>query len=251
MADRERRRRRRQQPRPHAPVGARRRDRRRRHGQGDRAWWRVALLAGDLSLDVEYDLRTGVYRHLLTLEQHYHDDHQTGQLLSRATADVTAIRVFLGYGLIFITQYVAARRRGHRAADLDEPAARARLVRARAAHDLALGPLLAAVVPDPARRAAARRRRDDAGRGGDRRRARDQGLRAGGSRGRPLRAALRGRLPPAGRRHAPAGHLPAAARPRAAARRRDRALRGRARRGGRLAHDRRLLPVQPVPRACW
>ena len=65
------------------------------------------LLAGNLSLDVEYDLRTGVYRHLLTLEQHYHDDHQTGQLLSRATADVTAIRVFLGYGLIFITQYVA------------------------------------------------------------------------------------------------------------------------------------------------
>jgi ABC-type multidrug transport system fused ATPase/permease subunit len=65
------------------------------------------LLAGNLSLDVEYDLRTGVYRHLLTLEQQYHDDHQTGQLLSRATADVTAIRVFLGYGLIFITQYLA------------------------------------------------------------------------------------------------------------------------------------------------
>ena len=65
------------------------------------------LLAGNLSLDVEYDLRTGVYRHLLTLEQGYHDDHQTGQLLSRATADVTAIRVFLGYGLIFITQYLA------------------------------------------------------------------------------------------------------------------------------------------------
>ncbi|MDX6526056.1 MAG: ATP-binding cassette, subfamily bacterial [Gaiellales bacterium] len=65
------------------------------------------LLAGNLSLDVEYDLRTSVYRHLLTLEQHYHDDHQTGQLLSRATADVTAIRVFLGYGLIFMTQYVA------------------------------------------------------------------------------------------------------------------------------------------------
>ena len=65
------------------------------------------LLAGNLSLDVEYDLRTGVYRHLLSLEQTYHDDHQTGQLLSRATADVTAIRTFLGYGLIFITQYLA------------------------------------------------------------------------------------------------------------------------------------------------
>jgi ABC-type multidrug transport system fused ATPase/permease subunit len=65
------------------------------------------LLAGNLSLDVEYDLRTGLYRHLLSLEQRYHDDHQTGQLLSRATSDVTAIRTFLGYGLIFITQYLA------------------------------------------------------------------------------------------------------------------------------------------------
>ncbi|MEO9176196.1 MAG: ABC transporter ATP-binding protein, partial [Gaiellales bacterium] len=65
------------------------------------------LLAGNLSLDVEYDLRTGLYGHLLSLEQTYHDDHQTGQLLSRATADVTAIRTFLGYGLIFITQYLA------------------------------------------------------------------------------------------------------------------------------------------------
>jgi ABC-type multidrug transport system fused ATPase/permease subunit len=65
------------------------------------------LLAGRLSLDVEYDLRTGLYRHLLSLEQKFHDDHQTGQLLSRATADVTAIRTFLGYGLIFMTQYIA------------------------------------------------------------------------------------------------------------------------------------------------
>src|SRR6201989_1202297 len=65
------------------------------------------MLAGNLSLDVEYDLRTDVYRHLLSLEQTYHDEHQPGQLLSRATADVSAIRVFLGYGLIFITQYLA------------------------------------------------------------------------------------------------------------------------------------------------
>src|SRR5947209_7746493 len=31
------------------------------------------MLAGNLSLDVEYDLRTKVYRHLLSLEQTYHD----------------------------------------------------------------------------------------------------------------------------------------------------------------------------------
>src|ERR1700710_2999909 len=32
------------------------------------------------------------------------DTQQTGQLMSRATVDLGAIRFFLGYGLIFITQ---------------------------------------------------------------------------------------------------------------------------------------------------
>jgi ABC-type multidrug transport system fused ATPase/permease subunit len=61
-------------------------------------------LAGRLSLAVEYDLRNRVYAHLQRLSYSFFDRHQTGQLLSRATVDVQAVRVFLGYGLIFFSQ---------------------------------------------------------------------------------------------------------------------------------------------------
>jgi ABC-type multidrug transport system fused ATPase/permease subunit len=66
------------------------------------------LVAGHLSLNVEYDLRQSLYTHLQRLSFGFYDRHQTGQLLSRATSDVSAVRMFLGYGLVFITQYGAS-----------------------------------------------------------------------------------------------------------------------------------------------
>ena len=66
------------------------------------------LIAGHLSLNVEYDLRQALYTHLQRLSFGFYDRHQTGQLLSRATSDVSAVRMFLGYGLVFITQYGAS-----------------------------------------------------------------------------------------------------------------------------------------------
>jgi len=62
------------------------------------------LIAGRVSLGVEYDLRGRVYGHLLSLELAFFDRQQTGQLMSRATLDLQAVRFFLGYGLIFIVQ---------------------------------------------------------------------------------------------------------------------------------------------------
>ena len=62
------------------------------------------LVAGRVSLAVEFDLRQRVYRHLQTLELGFFDSQQTGQLMSRATVDLQSIRFFLGYGLIFLTQ---------------------------------------------------------------------------------------------------------------------------------------------------
>ena len=62
------------------------------------------LVAGKLSLAVEFDLRQTFYAHLQKLELGFFDSQQTGQLMSRATVDLGAIRFFLGYGLIFITQ---------------------------------------------------------------------------------------------------------------------------------------------------
>jgi ATP-binding cassette subfamily B protein len=66
------------------------------------------LIAGRLSLNVEYDLRQSLYTHLQGMSFGFYDKHQTGQLLSRATSDVSAVRMFLGYGLVFITQYGAS-----------------------------------------------------------------------------------------------------------------------------------------------
>ncbi len=62
------------------------------------------LIAGRVSLGVELDLRNRVYEHLLALELGFFDRQQTGQLMSRATVDLQAVRFFLGYGLVLISQ---------------------------------------------------------------------------------------------------------------------------------------------------
>ncbi len=62
------------------------------------------VIAGRVSLAVEFDLRARIYGHLQALELGFFDSQQTGQLMSRATVDLQAIRFFLGYGLIFLTQ---------------------------------------------------------------------------------------------------------------------------------------------------
>ncbi|HEY2603115.1 MAG TPA: ABC transporter ATP-binding protein [Thermoleophilaceae bacterium] len=62
------------------------------------------LVAGRVSLGVEFDLRNLMYAHLQSLELAFFDEQQTGQLMSRSTVDLQAVRFFLGYGLIFIVQ---------------------------------------------------------------------------------------------------------------------------------------------------
>jgi ATP-binding cassette subfamily B protein len=62
------------------------------------------IIAGKVSLAVEFDLRQKLYAHLQRLELGFFDNQQTGQLMSRATVDLQAIRFFLGYGLIFFSQ---------------------------------------------------------------------------------------------------------------------------------------------------
>jgi len=62
------------------------------------------LVAGRVSLAVEYDLRERLYAHLQSLELGFFDRQQTGQLMSRVTVDLQGVRFFLGYGLVFIVQ---------------------------------------------------------------------------------------------------------------------------------------------------
>jgi len=66
------------------------------------------LIAGRVSLGVEYDLRTLLFGRLQSLELAFFDHQQTGQLMSRVTVDLQSIRFFLGYGLVFLVQSALA-----------------------------------------------------------------------------------------------------------------------------------------------
>ena len=74
------------------------------------------LVAGRVSLGVEFDLRNRMYAHLQSLELGFFDGQQTGQLMSRSTVDLQSVRFFLGYGLIFIAP-VGAHDRDRRGGD--------------------------------------------------------------------------------------------------------------------------------------
>lgn len=68
-------------------------------------------LQWDAVLTVERDIRDDVYAHLQRLTVGFHDRWGTGQLLSRATSDLSAIRRFFGFGAIYLIvnsmQYLA------------------------------------------------------------------------------------------------------------------------------------------------
>ena len=60
-----------------------------------------------VSQRASYDIRNALYERLQRLSFAYHDQSQTGQLMSRATVDVEAIRMFFGRGLLGIVQTFA------------------------------------------------------------------------------------------------------------------------------------------------
>ena len=49
------------------------------------------VVAGRVSLGVEYDLRNRMYQHLQSLELAFFDAQQTGQLMSRSTVDLQSV----------------------------------------------------------------------------------------------------------------------------------------------------------------
>ncbi len=50
----------------------------------------------------ERSLRNDLYAHLQSLPAAFHDRWHSGQLLSRAMADLSVIRRFVGFGLVFL-----------------------------------------------------------------------------------------------------------------------------------------------------
>ncbi len=59
----------------------------------------MRLLLGGAATRIEYDIRAAYFAHLLTLPLSYYQRHRTGDLMARATNDLTAVRIFFMYGL--------------------------------------------------------------------------------------------------------------------------------------------------------
>jgi ATP-binding cassette subfamily B protein len=62
-----------------------------------RRWVQAGAVTG-----MEQAMRDDLYAHLQRLHTGFHDEWQSGQLLSRATTDLSAIRRFAGFGTIFL-----------------------------------------------------------------------------------------------------------------------------------------------------
>lgn len=63
------------------------------------------VVSGRVALAVEKEIRDRVFAHLQTLGLDFYVRSQAGQLISRAIADVRAVRMFLGYGMIFVVTH--------------------------------------------------------------------------------------------------------------------------------------------------
>ncbi len=63
-------------------------------------------IQADAVASMEKTIRDDLYAHLQRLQASFHDNWQSGQLLSRATTDLSSIRRFAGFGLIFLVTNV-------------------------------------------------------------------------------------------------------------------------------------------------
>jgi ATP-binding cassette, subfamily B, bacterial len=63
-------------------------------------------IQADAVASMEKTIRDDLYAHLQRLQPSFHDNWQSGQLLSRATTDLSSIRRFAGFGLIFMVTNV-------------------------------------------------------------------------------------------------------------------------------------------------
>ncbi|MFC2035099.1 ABC transporter ATP-binding protein [Chloroflexota bacterium] len=71
--------------------------------RGLSAYWQT-YLSQVVSQRTSYDIRNAIYDRLQRLSFTFHDQSQTGQLMSRATVDVEAVRLFFGNGMLGLLQ---------------------------------------------------------------------------------------------------------------------------------------------------
>ena len=66
---------------------------------------RITLIG--ISREIEYELRNDLYRHLTRLSPRYFQANRTGDLMSRATNDMSAVRMVLGPGIMYTANTLA------------------------------------------------------------------------------------------------------------------------------------------------
>jgi ATP-binding cassette, subfamily B, multidrug efflux pump len=69
------------------------------------SYWTRWILIG-MSRDIEYDLRNDLLGRLLILEPEFYVRNRTGDLMSRATNDLNAVRMVLGPGIMYSAQTI-------------------------------------------------------------------------------------------------------------------------------------------------
>ncbi len=69
------------------------------------SFWTRWILIG-LSRDIEFDLRNDLLDRLLLMEPEFYVRNRTGELMSRATNDLNAVRMVLGPGIMYTSQTI-------------------------------------------------------------------------------------------------------------------------------------------------
>ena len=70
-----------------------------------RYYMRMILIG--ISRELEYDLRADVFQRLTLLPQRYFQERRVGDLMSRATSDLSAVRMVMGPGIMYTANTVA------------------------------------------------------------------------------------------------------------------------------------------------
>jgi ATP-binding cassette subfamily B multidrug efflux pump len=69
--------------------------------------YQMRMVLIGLSRELEYDLRNQVFEHLTRLSARYYQKNRIGELMSRATNDMSAVRMVLGPGIMYTASTVA------------------------------------------------------------------------------------------------------------------------------------------------
>jgi ATP-binding cassette subfamily B protein len=69
--------------------------------------YQMRMVLIGVSRQVEYDLRNDVFRHLTLLAPRYYQQNRIGEVMSRATNDMSAVRMVVGPGIMYTASTVA------------------------------------------------------------------------------------------------------------------------------------------------